>query len=365
MTSLQNLSIRSLLRKLRPRTSRYCVPMHSVEGMRYLVQRERYRADRGGPSFSLLAIRILNNDPEDREVEAMIRWLQLHVRITDDVGELLDGRVGLLLPDTSGAGAAAVADRVRLECDCRDLSCDIEILDYPRTPSPESAEADANGGGVRSQQPVEQTTLMRSLFVRPMPVWKRSIDILGAGSLLALTSPIQLGIAAVIKLTSPGPAFFAQHRSGLGGRPFRIVKFRTMRVGAEQEQVLLRSQNEQDGPAFKMKADPRVTTIGRFLRKTSLDELPQLWNVLRGDMSLVGPRPLPCHETEACETWQRYRLDVTPGITCVWQVYGRGRVSFDDWARMDVEYLRNQSLLHDARLLFMTLPAVLSGRGAA
>lgn len=166
MTSLQNLSIRSLLRKLRPRTSRYCVPMHSVEGMRYLVQRERYRADRGGPSFSLLAIRILNNDPEDREVEAMIRWLQLHVRITDDVGELLDGRVGLLLPDTSGAGAAAVADRVRLECDCRDLSCDIEILDYPRTPSPESAEADANGGGVRSQQPVEQTTLMRSLFVR-------------------------------------------------------------------------------------------------------------------------------------------------------------------------------------------------------
>src|SRR5205823_467758 len=124
------------------------------------------------------------------------------------------------------------------------------------------------------------------------------------------------------------------------------------------------ASNEQDGAAFKIKNDPRVTRLGRWLRSTSIDELPQLWNVLRGEMSLVGPRPLPCAEADSCAGWQRQRLDVTPGLTCIWQVHGRCRVSFADWVRMDVQYIRSRSLWQDVKLLLLTLPAVLLRRGA-
>jgi lipopolysaccharide/colanic/teichoic acid biosynthesis glycosyltransferase len=170
--------------------------------------------------------------------------------------------------------------------------------------------------------------------------------------------------AATIKLTSKGPVLFAQKRAGLGGKPFKIYKFRTMVVDAEALKAKLKAQNEQDGPAFKIKDDPRVTKVGKFLRKTSIDELPQLWNVLIGDMTLVGPRPLPVNESDACEGWQRRRLDVTPGLTCIWQVKGRSRVSFAEWVRMDVAYIRRRTFWHDVTILAQTIPAVLLRRGA-
>jgi lipopolysaccharide/colanic/teichoic acid biosynthesis glycosyltransferase len=135
-------------------------------------------------------------------------------------------------------------------------------------------------------------------------------------------------------------------------------------VDAEKRQAELRVRSEQDGPAFKMTHDPRVTRLGAILRKTSLDELPQLWNVLKGDMSLVGPRPLPCSESSACSQWQRRRLDVTPGITCLWQVKGRSTVSFPEWMRMDINYIRTRRLMRDISLLLLTVPAVLLRRGA-
>jgi lipopolysaccharide/colanic/teichoic acid biosynthesis glycosyltransferase len=181
---------------------------------------------------------------------------------------------------------------------------------------------------------------------------------------LVVLAPLFAIIAIAVKLSSPGPVIFAQRRSGRGGRPFLMYKFRTMVADAEARKAELLTQNEQDGPAFKIKNDPRVTAVGRFLRKTSLDELPQLWNVLKGEMSLVGPRPLPCAEAEACEGWQRRRLDVTPGITCIWQVRGRSQVSFADWVRMDMQYIRAQSLQQDLKLLLLTVPAVLLRRGA-
>src|SRR5262249_21379046 len=133
---------------------------------------------------------------------------------------------------------------------------------------------------------------------------------------------------------------------------------------AEAKKKELLALNEQDGPAFKIKRDPRITPLGRLLRATSIDELPQLINVLLGDMSLVGPRPLPCHETAGCASWQRQRLDVTPGLTCIWQIKGRSRVSFADWVRMDIQYIRNTSLLQDLKLLLMTVPALLLRKGA-
>jgi lipopolysaccharide/colanic/teichoic acid biosynthesis glycosyltransferase len=151
----------------------------------------------------------------------------------------------------------------------------------------------------------------------------------------------------------------------MNGRPFTLYKFRTMVEGAEKKRTELESQNELDGPAFKIKEDPRVTGLGRVLRKLSLDELPQLWNVVKGDMSLVGPRPLPVYEVEKFERWQRRRMSMRPGITCIWQIRGRNRVtSFDEWMKMDLEYVDRWSLGLDFRILVLTVPAVLAGRGA-
>lgn len=155
---------------------------------------------------------------------------------------------------------------------------------------------------------------------------------------------------------------FKQRRIGLGGIPFEILKFRTMVVDAESQKNALKHLNEQDGPAFKIKEDPRVTRIGRVLRFTCVDELPQLWNVLRGDMSLVGPRPLPCDESDACRWWHRRRLDVQPGITCTWQARGRSMVSFDEWMRLDLEYVRRRSFGFDMQVLFATFAFLLVRR---
>jgi lipopolysaccharide/colanic/teichoic acid biosynthesis glycosyltransferase len=197
-----------------------------------------------------------------------------------------------------------------------------------------------------------------------MPREKRILDVLAAALALIVLSPVLALIALVIKATSRGPVLFWQRRSGSGGRVFWMCKFRTMVVDAEARKADLKAKSEQDGPAFKMRNDPRVTRIGRLLRVTSLDELPQLWNILCGDMSLVGPRPLPCDETKGCERWHRQRLLVTPGLTCIWQVHGRCRVSFADWMRMDVRYIRSRSLWTDVKLILQTIPAVIFQRGA-
>jgi lipopolysaccharide/colanic/teichoic acid biosynthesis glycosyltransferase len=202
------------------------------------------------------------------------------------------------------------------------------------------------------------------IFMRGVPLWKRTIDIVGASLGLIVLVPFFLIVAAAIKFTSAGPVLYGQLRRGRGGRPFRMYKFRSMVAGADSHKSKLLHLNEQDGPAFKIKNDPRITRIGRFLRDTSIDELPQLWNVLRGEMSLVGPRPLPCDEQDACSSWQRSRLDVTPGLTCIWQVRGRSQVTFHEWVRMDLEYIRRRSLWQDTKILLATVPAVLLRRGA-
>ena len=169
-----------------------------------------------------------------------------------------------------------------------------------------------------------------------------------------------------IKLTSEGPVLFLQERIGLNKRRFKIYKFRTMIPNAERLMRSLESKNEASGPVFKIKDDPRITPVGRFLRRSSIDELPQLLNVLRGDMSLVGPRPLPVRDYEGfSEDWQRRRFSVTPGITCLWQVNGRSDVSFEEWMLLDLKYLDEWSLWLDLKILAKTVPAVLKGAGAA
>lgn len=195
---------------------------------------------------------------------------------------------------------------------------------------------------------------------------KRLLDLIISAGMLVLLSPLFLVIAILVKLTSPcGPVFYPWKVLGRNGRPFVGYKFRTMVPNADELKKELLQKNEMQGPVFKMQNDPRVTPLGRFLRKYSLDELPQLYSVLKGDMSLVGPRPPAKAEAEEFQFWQRRKLSVTPGITCLWQVNGRSNIkSFDEWARLDLEYISNASLLLDLQILVKTVPVVILGRGA-
>ncbi len=193
---------------------------------------------------------------------------------------------------------------------------------------------------------------------------KRLVDIVGSALALVVSSPLMLILAMLVKLTSRGPAIYRQVRCGLYGRRFVLYKFRSMWEGAEDVLWEIKHLNEMDGPVFKMRHDPRVTPLGRFLRKSSLDEWPQFWNVLKGDMSLVGPRaPLP-EEVKEYSRWQRRRLSVKPGITCLWQVSGRNEIDFQEWMKLDLFYIDNWSLLLDLKILLRTFPVVLLGRGS-
>lgn len=195
-------------------------------------------------------------------------------------------------------------------------------------------------------------------------VVKRLVDFVASSLGLLFLTPLFILVGLMVKVTSPGSIFYAWNVIGRGGRPFRGYKFRTMVVNADELKLQLGEMNEMKGPVFKMENDPRITSIGRFLRKHSIDELPQLWSVLKGDMSLVGPRPAGPHEWVDYEPWQRRKLSVTPGITCLWQVSGRNKISdFDEWVRLDLEYIDNWSLWLDFKILCRTVRAVLSGTG--
>jgi exopolysaccharide biosynthesis polyprenyl glycosylphosphotransferase len=195
---------------------------------------------------------------------------------------------------------------------------------------------------------------------------KRIFDIIASLLLLMVLSPLFLILAILIKLTSSGTVFFKQRRIGLNKRQFTMYKFRTMVPAAESIQAKLEHLNEMTGPVFKIKNDPRITPLGRFMRRTSVDELPQLFNVLRGDMSLVGPRAIPVRDYELfSEDWHRRRFSVPPGITCLWQVYGRNSIPFEQWMMLDMQYIDRWSLWLDVKILALTIPAVLRGSGAA
>ena len=206
------------------------------------------------------------------------------------------------------------------------------------------------------------------LSIRHKPVqlaFKRLFDITSASLALLLLSLPMVVVALLIKVTSRGPVLFKQVRAGRHGRPFNMLKFRSMVVNAEELKAKLMSHNEQTGPVFKMTRDPRITAIGRFIRKFSIDELPQLINVVRGEMSIVGPRPPVPSELARYEAWQRRRLSVRPGLTCVWQVSGRNQISFEEWMYLDMQYIDHWSLAHDFELILKTVPVVLTGRGAS
>ncbi len=211
---------------------------------------------------------------------------------------------------------------------------------------------------------VPATAARSGLTLAYDPTLKRMLDVLLAGIGLVLSLPIWLAVAIAIKLDSRGSVFFVQERVGLRGGSFSFIKFRSMREDAAALLEELRDANEASGPVFKIRNDPRITRVGRFIRKTSIDELPQLINVLRGEMSLVGPRPALVREAEAYSSMDRTRLLVRPGLTCLWQVRGRADVDFETWMRYDREYVQRRSLLLDLEILVRTVVVVLTCRGA-
>jgi lipopolysaccharide/colanic/teichoic acid biosynthesis glycosyltransferase len=240
------------------------------------------------------------------------------------------------------------------------LTSDIAAYPRPRVvreePAPEADEPDWD-----SLLPPAASTLRWRIGQR----LKRGFDVLGAGLGLIVLSPFLLGVALLVKATSRGPLFYRTHYLGERARPFVGYKFRSMVANADLLKSSYAHLNHMKGPAFKIRNDPRVTPLGRVLRKYSIDELPQLWNVLRGDMSLVGPRPPLPEEFDRFQEWHKAKLAIRPGITCYWQINGRSEISdFDQWARLDLDYIEGWSLWTDVKILLRTLPAVFRGHGA-
>ncbi|WP_291652744.1 sugar transferase [Clostridium sp.] len=195
-------------------------------------------------------------------------------------------------------------------------------------------------------------------------VSKRTLDFMASFLGLVILSPILLIVAILIKLESKGPAIFSQSRIGLNGKEFKMYKFRSMVQNAEELKEKLAKQNEMSGPMFKMKNDPRVTKVGKFIRKTSIDELPQLFNILKGDMTLVGPRPSLPREVEKFESWMLKRLEVKPGLTCYWQVSGRNNINFYEWMKLDLKYVNDMSFWLDIKLIFKTVAVLFGDKNA-
>ena len=383
-----------------------------------LFLREKALADRSLRTFVLVVFDLGGTSPDDLTDAGRI--LVARLRGGDAAGRLDERRVAALLASTDSRGAWTFADDVMRElaraghqADCR-VYADMPFEEASEAKRPEQDDDEDQGGpssgepqhesvedaaapasaqeeeealedlaravranGTLHEDAAEDRTLSRlresggrpvhsveELLLEPLPWWKRAMDVAVAGSALAVLAPLLAVLAMLVRLSSPGPILFRQQRAGLGGHPFTFYKFRSMYVDAEARKQELMDQNEADGPVFKMKNDPRVTPIGRVLRRFSLDELPQLWNVLRGDMTLVGPRPPTMDEVPAYESWQRQRLHLTGGLTCTWQVSGRSDVPFEEWMRMDARYARQRGFKTDVRLLFATARALFTGRGA-
>jgi lipopolysaccharide/colanic/teichoic acid biosynthesis glycosyltransferase len=369
--------------RAKPRPIQRMKDFHTRMDIDAILHRECSRCERNGQEFSMVVISATENGAR-KHLHRVGRLLCRRARATDEIGWFDRQRLCVVLPDTAGDGAMSFVRNFVEAANQRGLSPLCNLLSYrAQTHSDneqlsvaqfakgiEEAGQDLGPDARFGKRAARESALrlhsagdVAGLLVRPLPLWKRLIDISVGCVGLVLAMPVMVAVSLSIKASGPGPILFKQKRSGLGGRPFTIYKFRTMVVDAEAKKAQLRSKSEQDGPAFKIKHDPRITRVGRILRETSLDEIPQLINVLKGDMSLVGPRPLPVEESNLCASWHRRRLDVTPGLTCIWQIHGRSSVSFAEWIRMDRRYIRALSIWQDIKLILLTVPSVLARRG--
>jgi lipopolysaccharide/colanic/teichoic acid biosynthesis glycosyltransferase len=339
--------------------------------------REQKRADRFDQQSALVLVSLNGDGGRPAGLSSAVAGaLRATARDTDVIGWFSQGVLGLIVTETKPGSAVdcrTLSANVRRELEARlDRECAAKLLVDVRFQSGSDARRKESGF------PPELAVRSRAQKARAIlrDAAKRALDITGGLALLAATSPVLLIVAAMVKLTSPGPILYRQERIGQTGERFRMLKFRTMYVGADkatthQDYVtqFIKANAAASGSGsdavFKIVDDPRVTRVGHFLRKTSLDEVPQFWNVLVGEMSLVGPRPPLPYEVEQYKGWHHRRvLDAKPGITGLWQVVGRSRTTFDDMVRLDLRYARTRSLWMDLKILFATPRAVISGKGA-
>lgn len=374
--------------------------------LQFEITKEIARSNRrsSGREFAIIKFPDIHTDVDQAQLRYLASKARQRIRISDSIGWLQNELV-ILLPETDRDGAMALANELVKEVLPKFLSLETEIVVYPwddplvseahelngqngfhdsapPTPGeehsvtridrghPSRGTSQRTGGKTSSPSSAHRVSRRKSnhqgpfTALSPTPWWKRTVDVVGSGTGLILLSPLFLAASVAIKLTSPGPVFFRQQREGKDGNQFGILKFRTMVVDAEAQQDSLRDKNERDGPAFKLENDPRITSIGRYLRKSCVDELPQLFNVLVGQMSLVGPRPLPVNESHGCTAWQRARLTVLPGLTCTWQAHGGRDTKFEEWMRMDLEYIQKRSFWFDLKLITATAFLAVMHRGS-
>jgi lipopolysaccharide/colanic/teichoic acid biosynthesis glycosyltransferase len=332
---------------------------------------EKLRSQRSGTALSLLILSLTNSiDDKSKGICGLLKSVQSKMRESDSLGCLDKVTIGVLLPYTDDKSAEMIKHKIMESCSNHCLSA--VAATYPD----DIFDSLLNKGCITSDALGLMVENSSHPFGFPLHI-KRMIDIVGSITALLILSPLMLFTAAMVKVSSPGPVIFRQNRVGHKGIPFTFYKFRSMRTGASDQihreyvQKLINgghsaiNNGSKQTPLYKIKSDPRVTPVGRFIRKTSIDELPQLYNVLKGDMTLVGPRPPLPYETENYQAWQLRRiLDMKPGITGLWQVEGRGRTEFNEAVRLDIRYVKKWSLLLDLIISCKTIKEVLYCRGA-
>jgi lipopolysaccharide/colanic/teichoic acid biosynthesis glycosyltransferase len=332
------------------------IDIHSIAAFRQVIERERDRADRYSGFFSLAEFSTAGSKAPHRAAQALADCIAHRARLTDQFGWMGDTSIGVLLPETPSQGAALLARQILERIGDRIPAPACRIYTYPSGEPPQGDVAAAVRFGGKQD-------LGRMLAVTP-PVWKRVVDVTLALLALMVLAPLLAVTAAGIKLASPrGPVLFRQPRIGRAAEPFLCLKFRTMHPNVESEphQAHLKALIRSDTAMAKLDddADPRILPFGRFLRLSGLDEIPQLWNVVRGEMSLVGPRPCIPYEYAEYQAWQKRRAGALPGLTGLWQVSGKNRTTFNEMVRYDISYSRSQSFCQDVGIMFRTLPAIL------
>jgi len=348
-----------------------------------VLNRERDRADRTGKGFSLVVFEVRADRGNLLSARALAERLTCRIRSTDNIGWLDDGRLAVVLPHTDAEGAWLLVSTVRKEIPEDTPYPECTVYAYPTlwidgddatpgddparkrdaaSPRPAAGPEELHRASVLAREAVLPVEELGPHFLRRMPAWKRAIDLAGALAATILLSPLLAGVALFIKSVSPGPVFFRQERVGFLGQTFTLWKFRTMHVNADTavHRQYLENLIHSESKMKKLDSgrDPRIIPFGGLLRASGIDELPQLLNILRGEMSLIGPRPCIPYEAKEFDVWQRRRFDAVPGLTGLWQVSGKNRTTFKEMMRFDIGYARRRALPLDLKILLKTFPAV-------
>ncbi len=336
----------------------------SRDVFRIILERERSRTDRNGHELALI-IFDLSEENNAKFIVTLIRAMKLRARTVDRFGWYSDGLIGAVLPNTTRKGGMKFAhDICKKVMKKKSSPPDFKVYSYPTKWLPTKSQLIKEKLRSRKQKPIEFIDGVDPVFVKKMPVWKRILDVFVSLIVLLFTSPIFIFVPLIIKIVSPGPVFFKQDRVGYGGRIFTFLKFRTMKVNTDTttHENYLNELIKTEKPMIKLDKgnDPRIIPFGTFFRKSCIDELPQLFNVLKGEMSLIGPRPCLTYEAREYLKWHKYRFDIKPGMSGLWQVSGKNRLSFKEMIRLDIKYAKKFSIWMDLSILFLTVPAVIS-----